>query len=198
MTNDIKKEPVWKILGFQSELEYRKHLGKQKHIAEERGFTSHAEYQKSLANDKLNKLTRGLEESAESCSVLMPYYVPLVIRHLNTGIQKDNIDADTYHTMLERIRLSADKFEKKCNCYGEAKSPIREKHSEEVMNRLKLLKESVESCRADTPSMSFMASKSLGAYDGYVHKGKPLLSKGLGEILNIAVEFNGCSCKEKI
>lgn len=197
MTDNMKKEPAWKTLGFKSELEYRKHLGKQKHTAQERGFIPYAEYHKNLAKDKLNKLIQELEESTESCSVLMPYYVPVVIRHLNTEIQKDDIDRDTYHSMLKRIESSAKEFEKKCNCSGSTNASIRDKHSEEVTNRLKLLKESVESCRTDSPSMSFMASKSLGAYDGYVHNGKPLLSKGLMEILNIAVEFKGCSCKRK-
>lgn len=195
MINDIKKEPAWKTLGFKSEWEYRKHLGKQKHTAAERGFTPYSEHQKNLARDKLNKLINGLEESVESCSILLPYYVPIVMRHLNAGIHEDHIDGNTYHTMLERIKSSTDKFEKICNCSGKVNAPIRDTHPEEFMERLRLLKESVESCRSDAPSMTFVANKSLGAYAGYRYKNPPNLNKDIMEILNIAVEFKGCSCK---
>jgi hypothetical protein len=195
MTNNIKEKPAWKTLGFKSEWEYRKHLGKQKRVAQKSGFTPYSEHQKTLAKDKLNILIRGLEESAESCSTMLPYYVPVVMRHLNTGIHEDNIDGDTYHKMLDSIKSSTDIFEKKCNCSGKVTAPIRDVHTEEFMERLRPLKDSVESCRSDAPSMTFVANKSLGAYAGYRYN-KPIhLNKDLMEILNIAVEFKGCSCK---
>jgi hypothetical protein len=195
MTDEIQKEPAWKILGFKSEWEYRKHLGKQKHVAQERGFIPYSEHQKTLAKDKLNKLIQELEESAESCSTMLPFYVPVVMRHLNTGIHEDNIDGDTYHKMLDSIKSSTDIFEKKCNCSGNVNVPIRYSHPEEFMKRLRSFKDSVESCRSDAPSMAFEANKSLGAYAGYRYKNPPQLKKGLMEILDIAVEFKGCSCK---
>ncbi len=198
MTENIKKEPAWKTLGFKSEWEYRKHLGKQKQVSHERGFTKYSEYQKNLTNDKLNKLIQELDESVEKCSTLLPYYVPVVIHQLNTEIHADHIDGNTYHTMLENIKSSTDRFEKKCNCSGKVDAPIRDTHSEEFMKRLRSLKESVESCSSNAPSMSFLADKSLGAYAGYRYNMPPKSNKDIMEILDIAVEFKGCSCKEHI
>lgn len=197
MTNDKKKARTIDIPLFKSEKERRDHLAEQEQIARERGFTSYAEHQKNLAKEKLNKLTQDLETSVESCSTALPYNVNVVIHRLNSGLHKEDIDADTYHTMLESVRSSAEKFERSCDCSGSTYAPIREKHSEEIMNRFKLLKESVESCRTDAPSMSFMANKSLGAYAGYVHNGPSRLSNDIMELLDIAVEFKGCSCKRK-
>jgi len=195
MNNDMKKEPGWKILGFKSEWEYRKHLGKQKHEAQESGFTSYAEYQKNLSKDKLNKMIGGLEEYTELCNTEIPFGVPAVIRKLNKSLHDGRIDKSTYDIMIERIKSSANNFEKKCNCSGKTEAPIRDIHPEETMNRLKLLKESVESCRSDAPSMAFMANKSLGPHAGYTNKDPSHVTKGLREILNIAAEFKGCSCK---
>jgi hypothetical protein len=181
----------------KSEKERREHLAEQEQIARERGFIPYAEYQKNLAKDKFDKLIQEVEKSAESCNTQLPYNVPLVVRHLNRGIIEEHIDKSAYDTMIERIILSTDKFEKKCYCSGQAKAPIREMRSEELADRLKLLKDSVESCKSDTPSMAFMASKSLGVYDGYTLNGPYRITKGLREILNIAVEFKGCSCKRR-
>ena len=183
------------MLGFKSEWEYRKHLGKQKRTAQESGFTPYAEYQKNLANDKLNKMIRGLEGYTELCNTEIPYGVPAVIRKLNKSLHDGHIDRNTYDTMTKRIKSSADNFERKCNCSGSTKAPIRETHQEETMNRLKLLKESVESCISDAPSMAFMANESLGPHSGYTNKDPSHVTKGLMEILNIAAEFKGCSCK---
>lgn len=142
----------------------------------------------------LDKLIRELEESAEMCDIQLPYNVPVSIRSLNKGIHKGHIDKNTYDTMLERIRSTTDKFKKKCNCRGIRDTPIRETHPEKIMGRIQSLKGSVESCRTDAPSMAFMAAGSLGTHTGYIYNDPLYVTKGLREILNIAVEFKGCSC----
>ena len=194
MTSDIKREP-WNQLGFRSETDYRNHFTKQNRMAKERGFVPYTEYQKHSAEDKMNKLIQELEELAESCNIQLPYKVPISIRYLNKIVYNGHIDKNTYDTIVKRVKLSTDKFKKKCNCNGTRKVSIRETHPEEIMTRLKLLKESVESCITDAPSMAFMANKSLGMHTGYAYKDPSRVTKGLREILNIADEFKGCSCK---